>query len=128
MKKLWSFATLCLVLLAASVAWAGDPSGTWKWTLAAPTGDKIDVSLTLELKEGKLTGKYSNQFGDAPITDASFKDDVVAFAVEREMAGTKFTVKYDGKLAGDAITGKVHLPGFGGGEPTTMDWNATRAK
>jgi len=128
MKTLRPFVAVGLVLLAAAVAWAGDPSGAWKWTLTAPTGDKIEVSLTLELKDGKLTGQYSNQFGDSPITDASFKDEVVAFSVDREIAGNKFTVKYDGKLAGDTITGKVHLPGFGGGEPTTMDWNATRAK
>jgi hypothetical protein len=128
MKTLRPFVAVCVALLAASVAWAGDPSGAWKWTLAAPTGDKINVSLKLEWKDGKLTGLYSNQFGDSPITDASFKDEVVAFSVEREIAGNKFTVKYDGKLAGDTITGKVQLPGFGGGEATTMDWNATRAK
>ena len=128
MKNIRRFAASCAVLLVATLAWAGDPGGAWKWTLAAPTGDKIDVSLKLEWKDGKLTGTYSNQFGEAPIKDASFKDEVIAFAVEREMGGTKFTVKYNGKLEGDTIKGKVELPGFGGGEATTMDWNATRVK
>jgi hypothetical protein len=116
------------VLLLAAAAWAGDPSGAWKWTLDAPTGDKIDVSLKLEWKEGTLSGTYSNQFGEAPIKDASFKDEVLAFSVEREFGGNRFTVKYNGTLAGDSIKGKVELPGFGGGPATTMDWNATRAK
>jgi hypothetical protein len=127
MKILRTLLAVCVVLTAPA-AWAGDPSGAWKWTLDAPTGDKIDVSLKLELKDGKLTGTYSNRFGDAPITDASFKDDAVAFSVDRQIDGNKFTVKYAGKLAGDAIKGTVQLPGFGGGEAMTMDWNATRAK
>jgi hypothetical protein len=118
----------CAALLVAAAAQAGDPTGAWKWTLNAPTGDKVEVSLKLELKDGKLTGAYSNRFGDAPITEASFKDDVVAFSVDREIDGNKFTVKYSGKLEGDTIKGTVELPGFGGGDPSKMDWNATRAK
>jgi hypothetical protein len=118
----------CAVLLAASLAHAGDPTGAWKWTIQSPTGDAIDVSLKLELKDGKLSGDYSSRFGPAPIRDASFKDEVVAFSVERELGGDKFTVKYSGKLDGDSIKGVVELPDFGGGGPVKMDWNATRVK
>lgn len=118
----------CAVLLAATVAHAGDPSGSWKWTIQTPTGDAIDVSLKLELKDGKLSGEYASRFGPAPIRDASFKDEAVAFSVERELDGNKFTVKYNGKLEGDAIKGVIELPDFGGGGPVRMDWNATRVK
>jgi hypothetical protein len=119
---------VCLAFLAASAAQAGDPSGSWKWKVTTPNGDTIDVSLTLELKEGKLTGNYSSRFGDAPITEASFKDEAVAFSVPREFDGNKFTIKYNGKLDGDSIKGSFELPAFGGGESVKMDWNATRAK
>ena len=128
MKTLRRASVACAVLLAASTAQAGDPTGSWKWTLKTPTGDSVDVSLTLELRDGKLTGNYSSPLGPAPITDASFKDETVAFAVLREFDGNKFTVKYIGKLEGDSIKGSIDFPGFGGNDPAKLDWNATRAK
>ena len=65
---------------------------------------------------------------ETAIEEPSFKDGTVAFSATRERNGQKRTTKYNGKLEGDTIKGKVELPGFGGGEATTMDWNATRAK
>jgi hypothetical protein len=118
----------CAVLLAATAARAGDPTGSWKWTIQTPTGDAVEVSLKLGLQDGKLTGDYNSRFGTAPITDATFKDDVVAFSVLREFDGNKFTVKYNGKLDGDAIKGSIEFPGFGGADPVKMDWNASRVK
>jgi hypothetical protein len=128
MRILRRAAIACALLLAASAAQAGDPTGSWKWTIQTPTGDAVDVALKLALKDGTLTGEYSNRFGPAPISDASFKDETVAFSVLRELDGNKFTVKYSGKLAGDSIKGTIEFPGFGGGDPVKMDWNATRVK
>ena len=128
MKSLRLLSAASVAFLAASAALAGDPSGSWKWKVTTPNGDAIDVSLKLDLKDGKLAGTYSSRFGDAPITEASFEDDAIAFSVERELDGNKFTIKYQGKLDGDSIKGSLELPGFGGGEPTNMDWNATRTK
>jgi len=128
MKTLRLLTAACLTLLMASAAQAGDPTGAWKWKITVPTGDTIDVSLKLELKDGKLTGTYSNQFGDAPIKDASFVDEAVTFSVDREIGGSKFTIKYHGKLEGDALKGSVELPDLGGGGPSKVDWNATRVK
>jgi len=128
MKTLRLLSAASVAFLAASAALAGDPSGSWKWKVTTPNGDAIDISLKLELKDGKLAGTYSSRFGDAPITEASFKDDAIAFSVEREFDGNKFTIKYQGKLDGDSMKGSLELPGFGGGDPTKMDWNATRTK
>lgn len=128
MKTLRLLSAASVAFLAASAALAGDPSGSWKWKVTTPNGDAIDISLKLELKDGKLAGTYSSRFGDAPITEASFKDDAIAFSVEREFDGNKFKIKYQGKLDGDSIKGSLELPGFGGGDPTKMDWNATRTK
>ena len=128
MKSLRLLSAASFAFLTASAALAGDPSGSWKWKVTTPNGDAIDISLKLELKDGKLAGTYSSRFGDAPITEGSFKDDAIAFSVEREFDGNKFTIKYQGKLDGDSIKGSLELPGFGGGDPTKMDWNATRTK
>jgi hypothetical protein len=114
-----------LALAAAASAFAADPTGTWKWTTRSPNGD-IETTLKLESKDGKLAGAYSNQFGDAPINNVSFQEDVLAFDVVREFGGGKFVVKYRGKLAGDTIKGTLEAPGPDGGEAMKLDWNAQR--
>ena len=112
--------------MLAVAAFSADPSGTWKWTTQSPAGE-INTTLKLESKDGKLTGAYSNQFGDASISNASLKDEVIAFEVVREVQGNKFVVKYHGKLEGDTIKGTIEAAGADGGEPMKLDWNAKRA-
>lgn len=119
------FAAFAACFLAMA-AFAGDPSGIWKWTVTTPNGE-VDTTLTLALKDGKLAGTYGNSFGDTAISAATFKDDAIAFSVEREFGGNKFVLKYAGKLDGDAIKGSIDAPGFDGGEPRKLDWNAKRA-
>ena len=114
-----------LVLAAAASAFAADPTGTWKWTTQSPNG-AIATTLKLESKDGKLTGAYSNEFGDSTISDVSFQDDVLAFEVVRDLGDFKFVVKYRGKLEGDTIKGTLEAPGPDGGEGMKLDWNATR--
>jgi hypothetical protein len=113
------------VLTAA--AFAADPSGTWKWTTHSPNGD-ISTTLKLDVKDGKVTGTYSNQFGDATISNASVSGDDIAFDVVRDMGGQQFVVKYHGKMAGDTIKGTIEAAGRDGGEAMKLDWNATREK
>lgn len=108
-----------------AAAFAADPSGTWKWTVQSPNGE-IHTTLKLESKDGKLTGAYSNQFGDTTIKNASFKDEVIAFEVVRNLNGSDFVVKYHGKLDGDTIKGTLEAPNPGGGESMKLDWNAKR--
>src|SRR5687767_3942135 len=95
-----AFAAFAALLFTALVFAAdASPAGAWKWTINAPTGDSIDVSVKLELSDdGKLTGTYESPFGTAKISQASFSEGKVAFAVEREFDGNKFVVKYAGKL------------------------------
>ena len=112
--------------LVAATAFAGDPTGTWKWSVTTPNGD-LETTLKLTLKDGQVAGTYSNSFGDASISNASFKDDTIAFEVQREFDGNKFVLKYQGKLDGDTIKGSIEVPGMDGGEPRKLDWNARRA-
>ena len=131
-------AALVAVCFTAVAAFAADasPAGTWKYSQPGRGGgEAVDRMLKLELKDGKLTGTLmgANMGGfeipDAPISEASFKDGMVAFAVERTgQDGTKRVSKYSGKLEGDSIKGSLMAPGRGGGEPTKTDWVATRAK
>jgi len=123
LRQLSAAVAACLLAVAA---FAGDPSGTWKWTVTTPNGE-IETTLKLAVgKDGQLTGSYSNSFGETAISAATFKDDAIAFNVEREFDGNKFVLKYAGKLEGDAIKGVIEAPAFGGGEPRKLDWNAKR--
>ncbi len=114
-----------LAIGAAATAWAADPAGTWKWTVQSPNGE-IETTLKLEAKDGKLTGAYSNQFGDTTISATQFQEDVLSFDVVRDFGGNAFVLKYRGKLEGDAIKGTIETPDFGGGEALKLDWNAQR--
>jgi hypothetical protein len=122
---------LALAFLTASAltlsALAADISGNWKWTTQGRNGP-VENTSTLTLKDGVLTGTVSGRMGDAPIGDASFKDDKVAFTVTREFNGNKFVIKYEGKLEGDTITGTVERPGRDGDAPVKLEWKATRVK
>ena len=128
MKFLRLLSAVFATSLFAAPAFAGDPAGTWKWSIAGPDGSEFETTLKLELKDGSLTGLYSNQFGDSQIRKAEFKDGAIAFEVEREFDGNKFVVKFQGRLDGDTIKGTIDFPGFGGGEPRKADWNAKRVK
>jgi hypothetical protein len=123
------FRLLCTVItlgVFAAAAYAADPSGTWTWTTTSPNGE-LHTTLKLESKDGKLSGNYSNEFGAATISNASLKDGVIAFDVEREMDGNKFVVKYHGKLEGDTIKGTIEVATPEGGDPMKLEWNAKRA-
>jgi len=119
-----STALLAAGLLAAT-AFAADPSGTWKWTVSTPNGD-LETTLKLTFKDGVLSGTYSNSFGDAIISNATVKDDAIAFDVQREFNGNKFLLKYRGTISGDTIKGTIELPSVNGDERQKIDWNAKR--
>ena len=126
MSSLSFLRALLAVLLISTTAIAADAIGTWKWKITAPNGE-LETTLKLAMKDGKLAGVYQNQFGETPIKDATFKDDVLAFAVDREIADNKFTIKLRGKVEGDAIKGEIEMPNFNGdGGTQKMAWNAKR--
>ena len=120
-------AALGAVFLTSIVALAADPTGTWKWSIPGRDGQPREITLKLDLKDGQLTGSISGFRGDTPISDASFKDDQIAFSVVREFQGNKFETKYAGKLDGDTIKGTLERTGRDG-QVMKNEWTATRAK
>ena len=132
------FAATAAVCLMSAAAFAADASGTWKWTeqgrgRGGDAGTPREVTLTLAVKDGKVTGKVSRPGRDGAVTatdisNASIKGDTIAFSLERQFGDNKFVTKYSGKIAGDTITGTSESPGRGGGEPTKREWTAKRSK
>lgn len=127
MKSLASLAIVLALVLAASARAADSPAGNWTWTVKI--GDNsFDAKLKLNLENDKLTGAMSggpsNQ--ETPITNGSFKDGTVSFAVVRERDGQKMTIKYTGKLSGDTITGTSERQRDG--QKQSSEWIAKRQK
>lgn len=127
MKRFVSMtAGLVIVAVVGVAAAAENPTGTWKWETNFG-GKARENTLKLKLDGDKLTGSMlgrNNQ--ETPIENASFKDDKVAFAVTREFNGNKFTIKYNGTVKGDTITGKTEFDRDG--QSQSRDWEAKRQK
>lgn len=123
----------CFMTVAAFAADAS-PAGTWKWSQPG-RGDNpaIERSLTLDLKDGKLTGTLKGfsmgqfEVPDTAIADGAVKDGVVSFTVTTEFNGNKRTTKYSAKLDGDTLTGNTEAPGRDG-NVMKRDWTAKRSK
>ncbi len=113
-------------LLAATAAFAADPTGTWQWSTHSKAGD-IPTTLTLASKDGHVSGAYSNQFGDTAISNPTLQADVITFDVVRTMGGKPYIVHYHGKIEVDTITGTIEAPGHDGGPGVKLPWTATRA-
>jgi hypothetical protein len=134
-SRLRTFAAFVAACVLSAAVFAADPSGTWKWTTQGRGGGGTprESTLTLAMKDGKLTGKLTTpgRGGDpmsTEISNASIKGDVISFTIEREFNGNKWVMKYNGKLAGDTITGQAESPGRDGGEAMKREWSAKRAK
>ena len=127
MKRLGLAAlALAFVGLVSPVARAEDPTGTWKWTVTFNNNTR-EQTLKLKLDGDKLTGAVigrNNQ--ETAIEDGSYKAGELSFKVTRERNGQKFTSKFEGKVSGDTIKGKM-MVNFGGDEQT-RDWEAKRVK
>jgi len=124
----------CAVLALGAATQAqdkkSDPSGTWTWTTPGRNGGP-DRKSTLKLKvEGeKVTGKLSapgrgGEISDVEISEGKLKGDEISFAVTREVQGNKFTAKYNGKISGDSIKGKIETER--NGQAQSRDWEAKR--
>jgi hypothetical protein len=129
MKRL-TIASVCLALLgvvgAARAADKPNPTGTWKWEIKI-NDQARELSLKLKQDGDKLTGNFVGLDGkETPIEDATYKDGKLAFKVNRERDGQKFTIKFTGEVSGDTIKGKSEIDRDG--QTQTRDWEAKRAK
>jgi hypothetical protein len=119
--------TMALNRIAATPSLGPTPTGHWNWTVTPPGQDRTYlVSATLVFSGGELTGTYHGRYGEASLSDASFKAGVVTFSVTRDFQGKPYTLTYRGALAGDTLTGTVAIPAFNGAPASTIDWKASR--
>ena len=109
-----------------------DVNGTWTWTTPGRAGgEPRKISLKLKAEGEKVTGTLTmpGRAGGEPrnieIKDAKLKGDEISFNTTFDRGGNTVTTKYNGKISGDTIKGKIESPGQDG-NTNTRDWNAKR--
>lgn len=131
LKRTW-FGVLALAL---ATAWLipevqaedkkadGSVTGTWKATVIGPDGKTFNIVYKLKQAREKLTGTVKREkAAEIKIEKGKVKDGKLSFQVEVERDGRKFTVKYEGRLSGDAIKGKYAVG------DSSREWVAKRQK
>jgi hypothetical protein len=90
-----------------------DVSGTW--IMAVETGAGSGTPTVLLKQDGeKLTGQYSGQLGEAPVTGTA-KGSAVEFGFDISVQGTPFHVTYVGTADPTSMKGAVKLGDLGEG-------------
>ncbi|MBI5799241.1 MAG: hypothetical protein HZA92_00735 [Verrucomicrobia bacterium] len=107
---------------------AATQSVTGKWTYTLEVSFDTSLDFTAELKQDgeSVTGSVTVQEVRTAIEKGRFKEGQLTFEIPREYGGTKFMSRYQGRLAGDTLKGKI----LSGTAPLerSYEWNAKRAK
>jgi opacity protein-like surface antigen len=105
--------TACLLIaiaLLTAAAAAAAVTGTWELTVTLGGGQGGTATFELEEADGKLTGTYRGQLGDAPV-NGTVDGNQVSFSFESQ-AGK---VTYEGTVDGDTMKGKCTYGQLGEG-------------
>jgi hypothetical protein len=118
---------LCFALLMAAQQPA-DMAGTWSGEATLSGMDEPNIlTLKLELKEGKLAGHMTDQFGavDADLADIVLEGGVFNFTVPVMLPqGGEGKILFKMKLSGEAMKGEIEIPEMS----ATGTWEATKQK
>jgi hypothetical protein len=98
---------------AETKAKALDVSGAWVLDVSTAAGSGTPT-VTLKQEGEKLTGQYSGQLGDAPVT-GTLKGNAITFQFDVDVQGTALHVVYSGTVEADAMKGTVSLGEAGDG-------------
>ena len=97
-------------------------AGRWQWRMAvggAPQDYEVVVGQSFQVLEGRpLVGGSSARFGNGRVRGEDLSFVIVADIGDREVRH-----EFRGRIAGDAITGRVSLRGAG---PAELEWSAVR--
>ena len=101
-------ALLCATtLLTTLTVLAENVTGTWKGSYPGRDGQTRESTFVLKADGEKVTGTVAGGRGESEIKDGTIKGGDLSFSVVRNFGGNEVTVKYKGKVAGDAIQFKV---------------------
>jgi hypothetical protein len=90
-----------------------DVTGTWAMSVESAAGTGTPT-VVLKQDGEKLTGQYSGQLGEAPLT-GSVKGSAVEFSFDVSFQGTALHIIYAGTADASSMKGTVKLGDFGEG-------------
>lgn len=90
-----------------------DVTGTWLFQVETAAGSGTPT-MTFKQDGEKLSGQYSGQLGEAPLT-GTVKGSAVEFSIDVTAEGSQIHIVYSGTVEKDSMKGKVTLAGFGEG-------------
>jgi hypothetical protein len=90
-----------------------DVSGTWAFQVEF-SGGSGTPTMTFKQDGEKLTGQYSGQLGEAPLT-GTIKGNAIEFAIDVNVQGTDAHIVYAGTVDKDSMKGTVKLGELGEG-------------
>ena len=93
---------LAMVVAVSVCALAADLSGKWSGTVTLRNGEDVDVSFDFQANGQKLTGTLNSPRGHDTIENGKIEGNTVSFLTEGG------DMKWQGTVAGDQITGKLH--------------------
>lgn len=114
-----------MILIAQQPA---DLAGTWSGDATLEGMDEPNtLTLVLELKEGKLAGHMTDQYGtiDGDIKDVVCEQGAFNFSVPLMLPqGGQGTIIFKMKVSGDAMKGEIEIPEMS----AKGAWQASRQK
>ncbi|MBI3119069.1 MAG: penicillin acylase family protein, partial [Candidatus Hydrogenedentes bacterium] len=100
---------------AAAPAPAGDVQaalGTWELSIEIQ-GSSFPATLTLtQGADGALVGAWQDQYSTTPPDNVAFKEGTLTFTRKVPYQGQEYTLQFEGKIAGDALTGEFSTGTF----------------
>jgi hypothetical protein len=110
----WAARRGAAVAVATQSSDAGtNVSGTWAFQVEF-SGGSGTPTMTFKQDGEKLTGQYSGQLGEAPLT-GTIKGNAIEFAIDVNIQGTAAHIVYSGTVDKDSMKGAVKLGEFGEG-------------
>lgn len=95
-------------------------NGKWNVKIKTPMGEQGGL-LELMADGASLTGSMSGNMGSVSIENGSVAGDAVKWSA-KVTSPMPITLEFDGKVAGDSLSGSVKLGAFG-----TSTFSGTRA-
>jgi len=121
-------AAVMLAVISMSAQKPSDLVGTWVGE-ATVEGEPQpnELTLVLELEDGKLSGKMTDQYGamnETQVDEISLEEGVFSFSVQVELPDGAVKIVFKMKVTGDSMEGELSIPDMG----VTGKWEATRQK
>lgn len=86
-------------------------NGKWNLKIKTPMGEQAGT-LDLKAEGAALTGTMAGNMGTVAIENGSVDGDAVKWSA-KVTSPMPITLEFDGKVAGDALSGNVKLGAFG---------------